>query len=187
MDIQQELLARCIKGDKKAEYELYRATYSLMMGICKRYIRQDEKAREVLNIAFFKVLTNLGKYRPEAPFIFWVRRIMINTLINEYKKEKVHYGNHTYVETYYDNESYSEINNALEKFDNDGIRHYINRLPAASRQVFNLYFIDGLKHAEIAELLRISEGTSRWHLNAAREMLKKMLHENHIKTTIFNE
>jgi RNA polymerase sigma factor (sigma-70 family) len=187
MDIENELLARCIKGDRKAEYELFRAVYGFLMGICRRYVRQEEKAREVMNMGFYKVLTNLHRYRPEAPFRFWVQRIMINTLINEYKKEKIHYGNHTYVETYYDNKDYSEINGALARFDNDGIRLLINRLPAASRQVFNLYFIDGMKHAEIAGLLNISEGTSRWHLNAAREMLKKMLSESLTKKKVLNE
>lgn len=184
MKIPPELIDRCAQGDRRAESELYAALYSFMMGICRRYLRQEEKARELLNMGFYRVLTNIGSYRPEAPFIYWVRRVMINTLINEYKKEKVHYGNHTYVENYTDDQSFSEINLALEKLDNDGIRRYINRLPPATRRVFNLYCVDGLQHGEIAALLKISEGTSKWHLKSARDKLKEMLKVTPVKTRI---
>lgn len=187
MEIQQELIARCLKGDRKAENELYRILYSFLMSVCRRYIRQDEKARELLNIGFCRILINIGKYQPIAPFQYWARKIMVNVLINEHKKDKLHYGNHNYVESYYDDEKYSEINNALEKFDVSRIAMYIEKLPTASRQVFNLFIIDGYSHLEIAHLLGISEGTSKWHLNAAREKLKVMLGEKKSKLEIQNE
>jgi RNA polymerase sigma-70 factor (ECF subfamily) len=187
MEIQQELIDRCLKGDKKAESELYRVLYSFLMSICRRYIHQEEKARELVNIGFCKVLINIEKYKPVAPFQYWVRKIMVNTLINEHRREKIHYGNHTYVENYYDDDKYAEINNAIDKFDVTRIVMYIDRLPAATRQVFNLFIVDGYSHKEIAQLLGISEGTSKWHLNAAREKLKEMLAEKKIKLEIQNE
>jgi RNA polymerase sigma factor (sigma-70 family) len=182
MEIPQELIVRCIRGDRKAEFELYRLLYSFMMGICKRYLSQEEKARELLNMGYYRVLKNIGSYRPDAPFIFWVRRVMINTLINEYKKEKIHYSSHSYVENYHDSAGYTDINNALETLDNEEIRRHIEKLPAASRRVFNLYFIDGLKHSEIAELLKISEGTSKWHLKFARDKLREIFKDNLIRS-----
>jgi RNA polymerase sigma-70 factor (ECF subfamily) len=181
MEIQPELIDRCLKGDKKAENELYTQLYSFLMSICRRYIRQEEQAREVLNIGFCRLLMNIGKYRPVAPFQYWARKIMVNVLINEHKKEKLHYGNHSYVESYYEDEKYSEINVAIGRFDVNRIVMYIDKLPAASRQVFNLFIIDGYSHKEISDLLGISEGTSKWHLNAAREKLKEMLSEKKIK------
>lgn len=184
MEIQPELIGRCLKGDRKAENELYRVLYSFLMSICRRYIRQDEKARELLNIGFTRVLINIDKYQPVAPFQYWARRVMVNVLINEHKKEKLHYGNHAYVENYHDDEKFSEINNAIEKFDMSHIAGCIEKLPAATRQVFNLYIIDGYNHVEISDLLGISEGTSKWHLNAAREKLKKLLAEKKIKLEI---
>jgi RNA polymerase sigma factor (sigma-70 family) len=187
MEIQQELIDRCLKGDRKAENELYRVMYSFLMSICRRYIRQEEKAREVLNIGFCRVLININKYQPLAPFHFWARRIMVNVLINEHKKEKYHYGNHSYIESYHDDEKYSEINDAVGKFDVGRIAWYIEKLPPASRQVFNLFIVDGFSHKEISQLLGISEGTSKWHLNAAREKLKEMLTEKKIKLKIQNE
>jgi RNA polymerase sigma factor (sigma-70 family) len=184
MEIPQELIDRCRKGDRKAENELYKILYSFLMSICRRYIRQDEKAREMLNVGFCRVLININKYQPVAPFQYWARRIMVNVLINEHKKEKLHYGNHSYVETYYEDEKYSEINTAVDRFDISRIAMHIEKLPPASRQVFNLFIIDGYTHSEIASVLGISEGTSKWHLNASREKLKEMLTEKKIKLEI---
>ncbi len=177
MNIQQKLIDDCIGRDRRAEYELYKATYSYLMSICIRYTRNSEKAAEVLNMGFLKILTNLDKYRPDVPFKSWIRRVMINTLINEYKKEKKHYETMLYVDELYDSQNFSEINDAISKIDSGQIYNLISKLPPASQQVFNLYFIDGFKHKEIAEMLDITEGTSKWHLNAAREKLKKMLEE----------
>lgn len=177
MEINPDLITKCLKGERKAEFELYKLTYSYLMSICVRYTRQQDRAKEVLNIGFYKILKNLDKYNLEIPFKPWARKVMINTLINEYKKQKIHYGNMVYVEEYYDNETYSEMNEAVTKSNAKEIYDFISQLPPASQQVFNLYFIDGFKHREIAELLNISEGTSKWHLNNAREMLKQMLLE----------
>lgn len=175
MEIQQQLINDCIDRDRKAEFQLYKVCYGYLMSICMRYTRNSDKAAEVMNMGFLRILTHLDKYNPEIPFKAWIRRIMINTLINEYKKEKKHYDTVLYVEDLYETDKFSEINEGLSKINADQIYELISTLPPASQQVFNLYFIDGYKHREIAEMLAISEGTSKWHLNAAREKLKKML------------
>ena len=189
MEIQQKLINDCIDRDRKAEYELYKLTYSYLMSICIRYTRNEDKAKEVLNIGFLRILTNLEKLKPEVPFKAWIRRVMINTLINEYKKEKINSANLDYVENYYETDKYSEINEVIKKTDAEQIYLFIAELPAASQKVFNLYFIDGYKHKEIAEMLDISEGTSKWHLNSAREKLKELLKKNdlHEKNMIYHE
>lgn len=184
MNIQQQLINDCIDRDRKAEYELYRISYSYLMSICVRYTRNADKANEVLNIGFLKILTNLEKYNSEFPFKVWARKVMINTLINEYKKEKMHNETILYVEELYETDAFADINNAISKIDADQIYELIAKLPRSSQQVFNLYFIDGFKHREIADMLEISEGTSKWYLNAAREKLKKMLEEIELPVTI---
>jgi RNA polymerase sigma factor (sigma-70 family) len=187
MEIPQELIDRCRKGDRKAENELYTKLYGFLMSICRRYIRQEEKARELLNIGFCRILMNVNKYRPEAPFIFWARRIMVNVTINEHKKDKFHYGNHSYVDDYHEDGQYAEINKAAEHFGITHISNCVEKLPPGSRQVFNLFVIDGFSHKEIAAMVGISEGTSKWHLNAAKEKLKEMLTEKKTKIKIENE
>ncbi|MGZ4089519.1 MAG: RNA polymerase sigma factor, partial [Bacteroidia bacterium] len=86
MNIQPELINECINRERRAEYAMYKATYSYLMSICIRYTRNSDKAKEILNMGFLKILDNLEKYRPEVPFKTWIRRIMINTLIDEYRK-----------------------------------------------------------------------------------------------------
>jgi RNA polymerase sigma factor (sigma-70 family) len=147
------------------------------MSICIRYTRNEDKAKEVLNMGFYKILKYLSKYRPEVPFKAWIRKVMINTLINEFKKEKVHYANVEYVETYYETNKHSDLNAAIERLDVKEIYALIAKLPSINQQIFNLYFIDGYKHKEIAELLGINENTCKWHLTVAKDKLKEMINK----------
>ena len=101
MDIQPKLIALCIKQDRKAEYELYKLTYSYLMSICMRYSKDKDTASESLNMGFLKILKNLATYKPEIPFKSWIRRVMVNTLIDEYRKNKREREKVTYVEQYF--------------------------------------------------------------------------------------
>ncbi len=175
MNIQPELIALCIKQDRKAEYELYKQSYSYLMSICMRYSKDKDTASEILNMGYLKILRNLTSYKPEIPFKAWIRRIMVNTLIDEYRKNKREKEKVTYVEEYYDNVDYSDVNEALSRINCSQIFEYVNQLPEATKKVFNLFVVDGFSHKEIGDLLDISEGTSKWHLNAARQKLKELI------------
>lgn len=175
MNIQPKLIALCVKQDRKAEYELYKLSYSYLMSICMRYSRDKDTASEVLNMGYLKILKNIGSYRSEIPFKAWIRRIMVNTLIDEYRKNKREKEKISYVENYYDSSDYSDVNEALSTFNCRQIHDEINKLPEAAKKVFNLFVIDGYSHKEISEMLDISEGTSKWHLNAARQKLKEQI------------
>jgi RNA polymerase sigma-70 factor (ECF subfamily) len=175
MNIGPELITRCIKRERKAEYEMYKATYGFLMGICLRYLRDKDSANEILNVGFLKILNNVKHYNTEVPFSSWIRTIMINTLIDDYRKTKKEKERIVYVDTYYDSVDYAEVNDALKKFSYNQILDEIAKLPAATQQVFNLYVIDGYSHKEISDFLEISEGTSKWHLNNARQKLKEQL------------
>lgn len=175
MNIEPKLITECIDGNRKSQNELYKAIYPYLMSICIRYTHNSDRAKETLNLGFYRILKYLGAYRSDEPFKPWIRKVMINTLIREYKKEKAHNLNLVYVEDYHDSEKYSEMNAIINKIDSEQIRRFIALLPPVSRQVFNLYIVDGYKHREIAEMLEFSEGTSKWHLNAAREKLKDMI------------
>lgn len=186
MHIEPELIAECIDGNRRSQNELYKLTYPYLMSICIRYTHNSDRAKETLNLGFFKIIKYLNTYRSSEPFKPWIRKVMINTLIKEYKKEKAHNLNLVYVEDYYDSEKYSEMNDIITKINTEQIYAFIAQLPSASRQVFNLYFIDGYKHREIAEMMDISEGTSKWHLNSAREKLKEMILNQVNKMNLFN-
>ena len=183
MNIQPQLIASCIKRDRKAEYELYKNTYSYLMSICLRYTRDKDTAPAALNMGLLEILANLEKYNLAIPFKVWIRKIMVNTLIDEYRKIKREREKVTYVEEYYDSSDHSELNEAIGRIDCKQIYELINLLPEMSKQVFNLFVIDGYSHKEIGDMLGISEGTSKWHLNAARTRLKEQLIEKNIVTT----
>ena len=154
---------------------MYRLTYGYLMGICYRYVGSKEEAEEMLNIGFLKILNNLDKYRPEVPFKAWIRKVMINVLIDEYRKEKRHSEHIKYVDEYNESGDLTEVNDAMTKMNVEQIHVLIMKLPPMSRKVFNLYVIDGYMHKEIATMLNISEGTSKWHLNFSRGKLKEMI------------
>jgi RNA polymerase sigma factor (sigma-70 family) len=175
MKVETEIITACIKRDRNAEEELYRLTYGYLISICLRYTKSREEAREMLNMGFFKILTNLNKYKLETSFKAWIHKIMVNVLIDEYRKKKAQKQHIEYVEDYEEVSEDTEANNALVKMDVEEIHNLIMQLPPVSQKVFNLYAIDGFSHKEIAELLDISEGTSRWHLNFSRQRLQEKL------------
>ncbi len=175
MKVETEIITACLQRDERAEYELYRLTHSYLMTICLRYSTDREEAREMLNLGFFKILTNLRKYQLETSFKSWIHKVMVNTLIDEYRKKKVHHEHMKYVEDYEAIEEDTEVNSAIVKMDVEQIHALIVKLPPVSRKVFNMYAIDGFSHKEIANLLGITEGTSRWHLNFSRQKLQEMI------------
>lgn len=177
MNIELDLITACIKKERRAEFELYKLSYSYLMSICYRYTGNSDEAKEMLNIGFTKILFNLEKYKPEIPFKKWVRRVMINTLIDEYRKELKNQSNIEYIENYNDKKIGQEMNEILVQMNVDQIHSLILKLPPMSQKVFNLYVIDGYNHKEISDLLNMSEGTSKWHLSFSRGKLKEMLEE----------
>ncbi len=179
MNIDATLLQACREHDRKAQSQLYKQCFSLLMSVCIRYKQDEEEARAVLNQGFLKILMNLDKYDLKIPFEAWTRRIMINTIIDEfrkYKKEREHtqYTDFGATDTFDEQVDY---NTADQLFDVEDVTYFINQLPTVTQKVFNLYIIDGYSHKEIGEMLDMTEGTSKWHLSSARKRLKAMLKE----------
>tara|TARA_Y100001934_G_C12338255_1_gene768734 strand:+ start:726 stop:1277 length:552 start_codon:yes stop_codon:yes gene_type:complete len=175
MNIEKHLLEGCIRGERKAQYELYKLCYGILMAVCFRYERNKEDAEFLLNKAFLKILNNLESYSSSVPFEAWIRRITINTAIDEYRKSQR--SKVDYVEEPMQLASLSEMdyNEAEKRFDAEELLALVQKLPPVSQKVFNLYIIDGYNHKEIAEKLGMSEGTSKWHLSSARKKLQEMM------------
>ncbi len=177
MQISKQLLTDCKRKDRKAQFALYKSCFSILMGVCMRYKRNQEDAAALVNEGFLKILNNLDKYNTEIPFEAWIKRIMINTVIDEFRKnrkvqELIEYSDFENEEQYADQFDYNE---ADKQFDAEDIEAIIQELPPMSQKVFNLYAIDGYTHKEIGKMLDISDGTSKWHLNSARKKIKELL------------
>jgi RNA polymerase sigma factor (sigma-70 family) len=168
------LLHSAFHGDSQAQYVLYRACYPHLMAICRRYHADDQAAEASVNAGFLKIITHLDKYRQQTtPWLAWLRRVMINCIIDEFRRDKQY---RTYM--VFPQEGLSGTDTGAVWNDAEGnlgieyLETLLQRLPPMSQKVFNLFAIDGYTHAEIAALLGISEGTSKWHVNAARRQLQ---------------
>jgi RNA polymerase sigma-70 factor (ECF subfamily) len=175
--VNQPLLNDAAKGDRRAQFQLYKRCFSVLMSVCVRYRRSEEEAAAMVNEGFLKIVNSLTKYSPETPFEAWIRRIMINTLIDDFRKNRK-------VQELIENQDFTDTNNhnglvdfntADLQFEAGQLEAMIRSLPPMSQKVFNLFAIDGYGHLEISELLGISEGTSKWHLSFARQRLRDML------------
>jgi len=179
MDINPQLLKDCKNKDRRAQFKLYKQCFGLLMGVSMRYKKDKDEAVEMVNIGFMKILKNIDKYRAEAPFGAWIKRIMINTIIDEFRKNrKVR----ELIETtdfvdFNDNVGLVDYNTADQMFDAEEIEALIKRLPPMSQKVFNLFAIDGFSHKEIGKMLGISDGTSKWHLSFSRKKLREMMEQ----------
>lgn len=172
--VTQKLIERCMRQERPAQFELYTVLYPLMMSICTRYERNRQDATARMNNGFLKVLQNLGTRRPEVPFNAWVSRIIINSVIDDFRRDRTRLSLMISSDVP-DQYAGSEANEYLAEMESEDFAELLNKVPDMSRQVFNLFAIDGHPHAEIAERLGISEGTSKWHVNNARMILRKAL------------
>ena len=147
------------------------------MSVCFRYHHNEEDARSALNTGSMKILKGLEAIEGDVNFNAWSRRIMVNTLIDEYRRGKKHHEHISYKETDRELEftDSSSVNEGEDSLGYENLISLIRELPPVSAQVFNLYVIDGYNHKEIGEFLGISEGTSKWHLSTARKTLRYKL------------
>ena len=162
----------CIKNDRRAQEALYKAYYRAMISLCLRYTGSSEDAVEVLNNGFFKVFKNIQQYdRNKGSLYTWIRIVVINSCLDFIRqKEKI--------EIEREPEKKMDVAippGVLEKMGADELLSMIRRLPPATGAVFNLFAIEGFSHKEIAVMMRISEGTSKWHLSEGRRKLQSMI------------
>ncbi|MEO5893531.1 MAG: RNA polymerase sigma factor [Ferruginibacter sp.] len=171
-----ELIAGCQAGDRHAQEKLYRNFYRAMMNLCLRYTKNDMDAMEALNTGFYKVFKNIQRYDPAISSLYtWIRTIVINCCLDlvtskESLIQSVELTNAT------EKEIAPEV---ISKLSAAHLLEMIRILPAATQAVFNLFIIEGYSHKEIAALLKISEGTSKWHVSDARKKLQTMINEEH--------
>lgn len=177
MTISPDLLKAAREGERKAQAELYRQCYPVLMAVCLRYRRDESEAAAALNDGFLKILKNLNRYTPDVPFAAWIRRIQINTLIDMFRREAKWRDQVLLSEKIEQHSDARAVdwNEADRQFDAAQLESLLQRLPPVSRQVFNLFALDGYSHAEISAMLDMSEGTSKWHVSFARSQLRSWI------------
>ena len=173
MIIDPQLLQDARIGDRKAQYTLYRACYPVLMAVCVRYRRDEQEAVSALNNGFLKIVQHLDRYSPEAPFEAWIRRIMINTMIDMFRRDKKWRSLTVFTGEVERQSDPGNVawNDAEHHLNTQFLESLLRRLPPVTQQVFNLFALDGFSHREIGEMLDMRECTSKCHVRFARKPL----------------
>ncbi len=166
-----ELITGCINNNRKAQEQLYQRFYGPMASICLRYTRNEEDAIEVLHNGFLKVYKKMHTYdTTKASLYTWIRKIVVNTAIDfirqrsRFKTVELEKADDPVIDAV-----------AVQRLSAKELLQLVQQLSPATQTVFNLYVIEGYNHREIATLIGISEGTSKWHLSEARRQLQLLL------------
>ena len=167
-DNEQDLIAACLRGDPKAQKSLYEKYSRIMFGVSLRYSNGYEEAKDILQDGFVKVFTKLHQFSFSGSLEGWMKRIFINTALEYYRVNKP-YMNQSDVEAA-DGNLHDDF--TVERLSQKEILEIMNEMATGYRNVLNLYIIEGYSHAEIAGMLKISEGTSKSQLSRARAILQ---------------
>ena len=165
-----QLIQLCIKGERHSQSKMYALLSPKMFAICMRYSKNREEAEETLQEGFMKVFENLQQFKFAGSFEGWVRKIMVNCALQKFRSKS-----HLRAVVNIDDvkTEYGDTENISAQLGTKELLQLVQLLPSAYRMVFNLYVFEGMKHREIAEVLGISEGTSKSNLSDARAILKK--------------
>jgi len=175
---EETLVKECVSGNAKAQKELFNAFAPKMLAVAMRYISDKERAEDVLQDAFIKVFKNIHNFKLDGSLEGWVRRIVVNTALDQLRKNKKH---QTDVEL--DNVSFElkQSNHIEPQLQADYLMTLVESLPDGYRTVFNLFAIEGYSHKEIADMLEITESTSKSQYSRARSVLREMLEKLNIE------
>lgn len=174
---EQEFITACVANERWAQQQLYEAFYSSMKPVCRRYANNDDDALDILHEGFIKVFRHISKYQAGTSLGSWIKRIMINTSIDYYRKA-VRRRTESLDTVYHVSSSEPDV---ISKMAAQEIIDSLQLLTPAYRSVFNLYVIEGYPHKEVAKMLGITESTSRSNLVKARSKLKEVLVAKGIK------
>lgn len=174
----REIVDGCVRGKRKFQKILFERFYGKMLGICYRYAKDADEAQDMVQNGFIKVFKKLDVYNFEGSLEGWIRRIMVNTAIDQIRKNKRDpflIEDDERVKDIHADEVSSEEDEFLTKLKAETAIKAISSLSPAYRMVFNMYVIEGFTHKEIAEYLKISEGTSKSNLAKAKQKLRAQL------------
>lgn len=173
-----QLIKKCKSNDTKAQGELYKLFSGKLFSTCLKYSRSYVEAEDNLQDAFLTIFDKIEQYKHKGSFEGWLKRITVNTVLQRYRKEKV-----------FDIISENTIQDEEIEVEEDDISidfllKIIQELPDRYRLVFNLYVLDGYSHKDIAEMLKISVGTSKSNLARARQILKQTIGKHNEKQNL---
>ena len=179
----REIIEKCARDNRAAQEELFKLFYGKMMGVCMRYTKDRDRAQEVVQEGFIKVFDKLSEFDFKGSFEGWMRRIMVNASIDAIRKRnrQPFSTDEEYMFNDASVEQDDDSDEMLTKLKAEYAMEAIQSLSPAYQTVFNLYVIENYSHKEIAEILGVSEGTSKSNLAKAKQNLRSILKEKFVK------
>jgi len=169
------LIDGCIKGESRAQRQLYEKYAPAMMSVCFRYVREKETACDLMHDGFVTLFTKIHTYSGNGSFPAWVKKVFVNTALEYLRKnDALRFSADIDGAYYLEDPDFS----VFEQMSANELLECIGRLPDGYRTVFNMYAIEGYSHAEIARRLNIKESTSQSQYARARQFLQKMVENN---------
>ncbi|SDR87103.1 RNA polymerase sigma-70 factor, ECF subfamily [Maribacter dokdonensis] len=172
---ESQLIKKASSGNRDAQERLYKKHAPKMLSVCRQYIKDVHFAEDVMVQGFLKMFNKLDAFKFEGSFEGWLRRIMIRESISYLRKQQFV----VYDDEVYEKNQSEEISQSTD-LDTEHIQQLIDKLPQGYKMVFVLYTVDGYKHKEIAEMLSITESTSKTQLLKARKLLQDQLRQQNI-------
>jgi len=175
----EQLIQGCIHNERGAQEKLYHLFYPRMMSLVRRYIDHEMQAEEVLNNGYLRAFQKIKQYNFQGSFEGWLRKIVFHA-VADHVKQNTRYANQIVL---VEKDQYVHQDHA-DKLYYDQLMQLVQALPDATRNVFNMYVMEGFTHKEIGNLLGISEGTSKWHLSEGRRVLKERIEKMELNLKI---
>ncbi|MFN8254846.1 MAG: RNA polymerase sigma factor [Bacteroidales bacterium] len=172
----EDIIKGCVAGKPAAQEALYKKFSGKLFGVGLRYTKDYSSAEDVLQESFIKIFNNISTFKGTGSLEGWLRRIVINTALERYRKYFQLYA----ISDVQESESSINYDNVLTDISAKDLIALIQELPPAYRMVFNLYAIDGYSHKEIGDILDISIGTSKSNLSRARKLLQMKVNKHFI-------
>ncbi|MBN1819463.1 MAG: sigma-70 family RNA polymerase sigma factor [Prolixibacteraceae bacterium] len=174
--IHQDIIEDCKSGDNKARYKLYQLYSKAMFNVCYRMMHNREEAEDMLQEAFTLAFRKLDTFRYESGFGSWMKRIVVNTCLNAINKRKPEL---VYCEDIYQNDRMEEEEKEIE-FSVENVKKAMEELPDGGRMIFSLYLFEGYDHGEIAQIMGITESTSKSQFMRAKRKIIEILKTQNI-------
>ena len=166
----EHIIAGCARNERHAQEKLYKMFHSRMMSVAVRYTNDRSQAEDIVNMGFLKCFQKIEKFTFQGSFEGWLRKIVLRTALDALRSNEKYNDKTVFVEK----EEFIERDHG-ERMYYDQLLQVVNTLPKTTKIVFNLSVMEGLQHKEIAEILGMSEGTSKWHLSEGRRILKEKI------------
>lgn len=169
----KQIIEGCVRHDRRSQQELYDRYSRFLLGVCMRYCTDKAEAEDILQDSLLKIYFNIKDYSGTGSFTGWLRKVAVNTAITHYHKNLKH-------RYHIDIDEYVSVETGITSFEedfftSDELYKVLNELPAGYRMVFNLYAVEGYKHKEIAEILKIDTNTSKSQYSRAKAVIRDKL------------